>query len=368
LSFFDEDDEPRTTPRPRRAAPPGPVSTDSQTLLIRRAVALGAAALILILLVIAVRGCLNTQKENALKDYNNEVTSVAHGSDQQVSQPFFELIGSPGNDSPQDLQTNISGFRVQADQQLDQARGLDVPDEMQPAQRSLLIALEFRRDGLDVIAKDIRTALGDQGEAATAAIKRIAGAMRYFDASDVIYTARVQALIKKALDDAEIGGQTIAPSRFLPDIAWISENTVADRLNQQLSQTNRRRREPAPGLHGTGLVPGGVTVGDTALQTGTANRIPASASTFAVKFQNQGENDEIDVKVSVTVRGGGKTIKGEKTVGTIAKGQTATADVKLSGKLTAGSTVTIDVEVAKVPGEEKTDNNKATYQAGVVSG
>jgi hypothetical protein len=368
LSFFDEDDEPRTTPRPRRAAPPGPVATDSQTLLIRRAVALGAAALILILMVIAVRGCLNTQKENALKDYNTEVASIAQASDRQVSGPFFELIRSPGNEEPQDLQTNISQFRVEADKQLDTARDLDVPDDMQPAQRSLLIALEFRRDGLDEIAKNIRTALGDQGEAATAAIRRIAGAMRYFDASDVVYTARVQTLIKKALDDAEIGGQTIAPSQFLPDIAWISETTVADRLNQQLSEGSRRRREPAPGLHGTGLVDGGVTVGDTALQAGAANRIPASTKTITVKFQNQGENDETDVKVNVSIRGGGKTVRGSDTVETIARGQTATADVRLNGNLTAGSTVTINVEVAKVPGEEKTDNNKAEYQAGVVGG
>lgn len=364
MSFFDEDEEPRTTSRPRRAAPPGPVSADSQTLLIRRAVALGAAALILILLVIAVRGCLASQRENALKEYNREVTSIVRDSDQQIGQPFFELIGRPGNESAQDLQTNISGYRVQAEQLLDQARNMDVPDEMAPAQRSLLIALEFRRDGLDSIAQRIRTALGDEGEAADEAITQIAGQMQYFLASDVIYRGRVQPFVKKALDDAEIGGQTIAESQFLREIAWISPSTVADRLGQRLSAGGEeRRREPAPGLHGTGLAPGGVAVGDVTLQPGTANRIPASATTFAVKYQNQGENDEIDVKVKVSIRGGRKEIRGEATQPTIARGATATTQVRLKGRLTAGSTVTIDVEVEPVPGEKKADNNKATYQA-----
>ena len=40
----------------------------------------------------------------------------------QVGAPFFELLGQAGDESPQDLQTNISGYRVQAEAQLKQAR------------------------------------------------------------------------------------------------------------------------------------------------------------------------------------------------------------------------------------------------------
>ena len=60
---------------------------------------------------------------------------------------------------------------------------------MKAAQQSLLIALELRRDGLGDIAQRIRTALGDQGEAADAAINQIAGQMQAFNASDVLYQA-----------------------------------------------------------------------------------------------------------------------------------------------------------------------------------
>ena len=58
---------------------------------------------------------------------------------------------------------------------------------MAPAQQSLLILLELRRDGLSSIAEQIRPALGDEGEAADRAITAIAGDMRAFDASDVLY-------------------------------------------------------------------------------------------------------------------------------------------------------------------------------------
>src|SRR5215210_1675268 len=130
LSFFDEDDEPRSAgPRPRRSAAVGGPSGDQQTLLVRRAVAVGGLLLLLILLFFFVRSCANTRKENSLKDYNRDVSSIVRESDTQVGAPFFQLLGQAGDESPQDLQTNISGYRVQAEAQLKQARNLDPPGE-----------------------------------------------------------------------------------------------------------------------------------------------------------------------------------------------------------------------------------------------
>jgi hypothetical protein len=361
LSFFDEDDEPRSSPRPRRSAAMGDPSADQQTLLVRRVVAFGGLLLLLILLFFVVRSCASSRKENALKDYNREVSSIVKESDSQVGAPFFELLGQAGDESPQDLQTNISGYRVQAEAQLKQAKGLDVPGEMKSAQQSLLMALEFRRDGLGYIAERIRTALGDEGEAANSAITQIAGEMQVFLASDVLYQARTAPFIKHALDDAEIGGQKIAASRFLPGIEWLSEETVAAQLGQTLSSGGSSdSKTPAPGLHGTGLQ--GVSIGDTTLQPDAPNRVTAAADTpIVVKFTNQGENDEFDVKVSLSVEGGDKPIKASRTVDTVAKGQTAEASLTLGKAPPVGTAVTVKVTVAKVPGEQKTDNNTATY-------
>ena len=80
-----------------------------------------------------------------------------------------------------------------------------------------------------------------------------------------------------------------------------------------------------------------------------------------MKFTNQGENDEFDVKVTVTVDGGDKPIRTSRTVDTIAKGQTAEASLTLGKAPPVGAAVTVKATVAKVPGEEKTDNNTAEY-------
>ena len=154
--------------------------------------------------------------------------------------------------------------------------------------------------------------------------------MQTFLTSDVLYQARTAPLIKSALDDAEIGGQKIATSRFLPGIEWLSEQTIATELDQQLTSGggNSKTGTPAPGLHGTGIE--SVSVGDTTLQPDAPNRVTASADTaFVVKFTNQGENDEFDVKVTVAIEGGDKPIKASRTVDTVAKGQTAEASVPL---------------------------------------
>ena len=44
---------------------------------LRRAVALVGGILVLLLLIIAVNSCRNSQQENALKDYNRELSTIA---------------------------------------------------------------------------------------------------------------------------------------------------------------------------------------------------------------------------------------------------------------------------------------------------
>jgi hypothetical protein len=364
VSFFDEDDEPRRPPRPRRSASAGGAAADSQTLLVRRAVAGAVILVFVLLLVFLIKGCRDSQRENALKDYNREVGAIADESSRQVGTGFFQLLGQGGNESPQDLQTAISGFRVQAEQQFKQAQGLDVPGDMVPAQQSFLLALEERRNGLDYIAQRIRTALGDSGDAADAAIQQIAGQMEVFLASDVVYRTRVVPFIKNALEKNDIRGQAIASSRFLPDLGWLDPQVVADNLGQQLSAgAGRNRNEPTgPGLHGTNI--DSVGYGNTTLQPSTPNHLTFTAQTaFAVKFTNGGDNDEFDVKVTLRIEGSGKPISVTDTVNRIAPKASAVANLALDTPPPIGSAVTIKVRIQPVPGETKTDNNEAEYQA-----
>ena len=363
MSFFEEDDEPRTRVRPRRAASAGGgAPPDRRTVLIRQAVLFGGFLLIAILLIFVVRSCQQSAQENALKDYNREVASIVRESDTQVGRPFFELMRDPGSESAADLETTINGYRGQAEQQYEQAKRLDVPDDMVAAQRSFLITMEQRRDGLASIASQVRTALSEDAEPAQRAIAQIAGAMQLFLSSDVIHETRTYPFIRTALADAEVGGQTIQRSQFFPGVEWLDSSTVADALGQPSTGGGTTDGgEPAPGLHGTGL--DSVSVEGLTLEPDAPNRIPATAREFTVTFTNQGENDETDVQVVLRIEGAGRPIRVVRTVDTVAQGATAEATLALNQTPPVDQPVTIRVEVRPVPGEEMTDNNSSEYDA-----
>jgi hypothetical protein len=368
VSFFDEDDEPtRVTrqPRPRRAGggggggqrpPREPVRRpDRQTVRVRQAAFVGVFLLLAIVVVLGVKGCVSSQKENALKSYNRDVTSVITGSDRDVGQAFFKLLGN-GSQRGQDLQVQVNQLRLAADEDARRARNFDVPDEMKAAHDKLLLTLDLRAEGLRKIAADLPTALG-RGQPARTAVGRIAGNMQYFLASDVVYKARVAPLVKEGLDDAGVTGQRIADSQFMGNVSWLSSTFVAQQIGASAGAPNQ---PPAPGLHGHGLT--SVAVGDNTLQPSpVVNRVPATGRVaFHVTFQNQGDNDENDVRVTVTVRGSGKTITARKTVAQTKAGSAAEVDIPL-GQTPPIGTATVNVAVSPVRGEQKTDNNRQNY-------
>ena len=362
MSFFDEDDEPRTRVRPRRAATArgGASSPDRQTVLIRQLVLFGGFILILALLIFVIDGCRDSARESALKDYNRDVASIVRDSDSQVGKPFFDLLRNP---SQGDLSTLINGYKVQAESQYQQAKRIDTPGDMTAAQRSFLITMEMRRDGLQAIADRIRTALSSDAEAADDAISKIAGAMEMFLSSDVIYTTRVLPLIESTLNDADVGSQRLQRTEFLPGVEWLDESVVADALGQQLSPGGGTNgREPAPGLHGTGI--DSVQVGDLTLTPDAANRIAYGADTeFTVNFTNQGENDEVDIVVVLKIEGGPEPLRVQKNVASVPAGTAASATLGLDTPPPLDTPVTITVQVKPVPGEEKKDNNTTEYDA-----
>jgi hypothetical protein len=253
---------------------------------------------------------------------------------------------------------------VQADQQYQQAKRISTPGEMAAAQRSFLITMEMRRDGLQQVADQIRTALSSDAEQADQAINRIAGAMSMFLTSDVIYTERVYPIIEDELRKADVGAQRLQRTQFFPGWQWLDPNTVADALGQQLpaDAADGRGREPAPGLHGTGI--DSVQVGDQTLDPDAPNRIAYGPDTeFTVNFTNQGENDEVDIDVVLRIEGGQEPIRVTKKVASVAAGAAASATLSLDSPPPFDAPVDITVEVKPVPGEEKTDNNKAEYSA-----
>jgi hypothetical protein len=365
VSFFDEGDEPRTTRQPRQRPPArgrqrgSAAAPDQQTLRIRQGIAALVFLLLVVLLVLGSNSCRGSARDNALRDYNRNVGTIASDSDELGQQLFGTLTQQ--SLQPVDQQTQVNQLRVRAQQQAERARNLDVPGDMSSAQENLLLTLDLRSDAVAKIASRIVAARGDQEGAAAQATDQITGEMQAFLASDVVYLQRVVPFINETLADADIGGQRIVAARFMDDLTWLDPDTVAGRLGATAGGNGQSNQTVAPGRHGHGLT--SVSVGTTTLQPQPAtNRVPASAGlAFTVKFSNQGDNEETDVRVRVRVRPQtGKTIAVTKTVDQTNPGAEAQVNIPLGQTPPAGSS-TVTVDVLKVPGEENVDNNSQQY-------
>jgi hypothetical protein len=374
VSFLDERDDAPRAPRPPRRPPPRGPSTDPQTLLVRRGIAVGGGLIILVLLFLGIRGCQASQKEQGFKDYVGDADELVAESEQQ-STALFELLGDPGG-SEVDFTSNVNGIKVQAEQLVERADDLDVPDELKGAHDNLVETLEFRRDGLDGIAREAAGATGEASSDAASSDEegdpneRIAAQMQYFLTSDVIYSQRFLPKLLGTIEDEDLDQDVPVPGTltdpetiaFLPDISWLRPQEVADRL-AGIGWTSDEAA--APGLHGNGLGSVTVTPSGTALVEGATAEIPAAEDTsFDIEIANQGENSEENVEVVVEIAGGsGDPIELSETLDAINPGESKVVNVPLAETPPLGETVDINVQIEPVAGEEKTDNNEASFTA-----
>lgn len=388
MSFFDDDDfdEPtHVADAPRRGGSRAggfagfgrgggdggrslPGGVDPQTARTRQLVALGVIALVLILLVVAVSSCVSAGRTSALKDYSRDVTAVLQESSSDVSEPMFEALSS--GDDANALQSSLNRLRGLAEDQASRVEGFSEPgdDDGKAAQRNLELAMNLRAEALRVIAARIPAAKGDAGVADTA-ISEIAGQLGAFLASDVVVSQRVKPLIDESLREKDVSGAEVNAPRTITDPTVLDPVTVAAALgggggggSGSTSGEVRDRSSETPSdanvTHGTNLV--GTSAGDTALAAGGDTTIPGRE--LAVQVQNSGGAAETNIEVgAVFTPEGGRAIPVKKTVPSIPQGETTTVRLELPTTVKAGQSGELVIKVGGVPGEEKLDNNEATY-------
>ena len=192
LSFFDEDDEPRTRVRPRRPAAAGGRAADRSDpadpprRCCRRLVLLAHPA-------VRRRPRLpeSAQGERA-EGLQPRRSPRSCASPTRRSASRSSSCCASRQRVAADLQTQISATRRRPSTQYQQAKRTSTPDEMTGAQRSFLIAMELRRDGLGRSPSRSAPRSATRARPPTRRSSEIAGPMQTFLASDVIYQARVR--------------------------------------------------------------------------------------------------------------------------------------------------------------------------------
>ncbi len=384
MDFFDEDDPhdeppPRGEPRePARAgrAPMsgghgggghphgGPPTTKGQARARQAGLLLGAIV-ILVLIVIAFRGCLDARKDRSFQNYVSDLSSIT-ADNEQLSTNFFNRLEGKDEGSTGDIgfEGEVNGDKGTSQALLDRVEGLDAPDDIDGAQEQIALSFELRHDALEGIAAQL-SGLSAGGEEADKAGKAIYTQMKVLSASDILY-ARAQDQIEQALIDNDVtvdGG--VPDSQFLPDEPNYLDPTVTEDALGGVSTGSGGTADDTAckndgETHGLGLVDGSTLLqpSGTALINGGSVTAVSGDDEIEVAVQNQGTADESDINVDVSSDSG---INESGTIDQIAAGETQTVKIPLDPAPKAGDSVTIDVDVATVGCEQVADNNKASY-------
>jgi hypothetical protein len=317
--------------------------------MLRRLLALGGALVVLILIVLGVKGCLDARARGALSNYSRDVKQILIETG-QTSKDFFGKLEEPGGLSVTEFTGQVDADRSAMTNYKTRIEGLSAPSGLGEAQGSLELVYTLRAAAMETIAAKMPTALGEAGAArATAAITK---QMQTLLAADVIYESVVRPEINGKLADEGITGSDVPKQTFVPDgTKWLEEEEIAKALGSVSGSTGG---EPSPGVHGLGLV--GTSIGETELTPETTNSVVTEGTPeVEVTVQNQGESTENGVTVVVTVNGKETT----QEIAALEAGAEETAVIPLT-PAPKGLTE-LEVKVEPVPGEQFTQNNEATY-------
>lgn len=354
MPFTDEDElEPAQGPRARRQGPRG-----QSPYVVRRLIAVGAAALVVVLAVFGIRGCLEARKERAFENYLRDLSSIA-GDSRQLSNGFFERLSSPPGDlTDVDLQNAIRSDRGSAEGHLQRVEGMDVPDQLSEPQSELVLAFELRRDALETIAEQVPAAVGQDAQAHDRALNAISREMRVLIASDALYQ-RATREIERVLEGEEIEGE--APgSQFVP--ADAVETYLSDLQLSALFASVAVSPDEADQVRGVELL--GTTVEPAALilTPDSPNAVSLDGrSELEIDVQNSGEAREQDVRVSFSISGGPEPIEGRTTIDAISPAGSETATLAIRPRPPTGTELSLTVTISPVPGETLVENNRSTY-------
>ncbi len=315
--------------------------------MLRRGLALGGGLIVLILLVLGVKGCLDARANRALSDYAEDVSQIVAETD-QTSKDFFGKLADPGALSVTEFTAEVNADRSAMDNYAARIDGLDAPGDMSRAQNALELTYELRSSAMTEIADKMPTALGDAG--ADKAVAGIARQMQKLLAADALYapwcarkstassptTGSKEATCPRA-SSCPTGPSGWKKTRSAPPSARSAAPAAPRRRGSTgWNRRGQRQRHRTRRRSGHGLRPKKPSKSKSKSKT-RANR-PRTASASRPRV-------------------GGTELEG--SIESIGAGEISTVSIPLTP--TPKGEVTLEVKVDTVPGEQVSENNEASY-------
>jgi hypothetical protein len=339
--------------------PPGPPrpprAPTGLTPLLRLVGLIAFAILLVVLFVFWVQSCRGSDKHNSFASYMSKVSEVGSAST-AVGGELKKLLTEPGVKQT-DAESQLNGLAQRQQQIVSQAQGISPPGQLRNEQQAVVEALQFRVSGLRGLQNAFRKT--ETTEDADQAAELLSSQAQRLVASDVIWADLFKAPAVAVLKGEGVSGVRVPGSTFLPTpdlVSTIAMKPVWERIHGAASG------QQPPGLHGTALgivkaLPSGVELSQDTETTVTAS--PNLA--FEVSVLDSGDSQEVSVEVTLTIQKTPTPIVRKQTIAIIQPGETKTVTFHDLGQPPFGQRTSLKVDVAPVPGEQRTANNTAEY-------
>jgi CARDB protein len=369
LDFDFVDDETREIAPPTRPSggPPGGGSRgggprrpqlrtpQGLTPLLRLAGLVALAILVVVLLAVWVQGCAGQDDQTAYGDYLAGAGEVGNDS-AKIGSDLATLLTTPGL-AQTELETKLGGFVQRQQLDVERARDLDPPGPLTPAHAHAIEALELRVAGLQGMLDTFRATKDSDDQAAAG--QQLASWGERLEASDVVWKDLFQGAAQATMASEGVEGLTAPASVFVEN----SDLYTARSMSSIWQRVHGASTGGTPsGLHGSSLAYTKVQPANVQLSTSTETKITVSTDvSFEVGVTNSGENQEVGVKVNLTIPAQPTAIKKTGTIDVIDPGETKTVTFADFPDFPFQENTTVQVSVAPVPGETNTGNNTAEY-------
>jgi hypothetical protein len=368
VEFFDETDATLESPRrprrrmrpPRTGGPKRPTAPPPGGVAIARLAGFVALAIAIVVgLVFWVGSCQGKSKHDEYASYMNDVRPIAQSS-AQAGQAFVNALGSQTL-TTRGLEAKLVNWSRQQQEYYDEALRLRPPGPLQGVHQQVLATLQLRAIALAGLAD----ALARAGTKSTTDVANsLSTQAQTLTASDIVWADLFKLPATELLTRAGIRGVIAPPSQFVSNPDVISPRSFGLVYGRLQSTTPTGR---VTGLHGSALQK------VVAVSNGATKELGTSAPTtvdvgpnlaFQVTFLNSGNFLESKVPVTLTVIVSGKPAFTKKQV--VASIPPQHQQTVSFGNLqlppsSFGTTAQVRIQIAKVPGEKRLDNNTATY-------
>ena len=337
---------------PRRPAGPA----HGLTPLLRLLALIALIVAVLVFFGLLLQSCASTSKHDEYKHYMDKVATIARSSEDDGASVAGALT-TPGV-KVSDLQGKLAGIAEQERQNVTAAQHLAPPGPLRDENQHLIEALQLRVSGAQGLAQTFGATATSKASGDAALLAEQADRML---ASDVVWDDLFLAPATQELKKQGVSGVAPPESHFVANHDLITERSMS--LVLQRLRGASTGGTPT-GIHGTNIVDVKVLPGGQTLSAGTENTVTATTDlAFVVSVDDSGDSQEVGIKVTLTIQKPQGAIVKTQTIDLINPGQQKSVTFSNLGQVPFAQKTTVNVDVAPVPGEHNTDNNKATFPA-----